>query len=388
MAKRKTLRKLYMAFPDGALNYVCAECDAHCCKGFGFGGSAKEMERVFELYPEVAPLTLDRAGSWVSMMTLATGCVLLDTDNFCRIEKEHDKSLKPSLCNIFPFNGFLRFGDVIAVTPHSLCPMRLQVPPRPGEVQGTHADIERAIDSSVFWEVWVPSIPKLMLSPARDAAEALEQEEAFRDRCGAALGVERFGDVLLAASADPAALRAIRARLVRLLGVGGGEWPADRDVLDDMLLALASSIRLQFTSLEPERVLHALLVGEIGVRNAASVARVPLTLKAAYEILSGYSAVMLLLGHGDQPAGPDVNWNRKSPKYDDAGMVFATYIALKELASGAGVLPALERALPDSMPVGDRWAVIQRIAGQFARRKSQAGRRRLPVLRQAGAGSQ
>jgi hypothetical protein len=382
MAKKTTLRKFYMAFPDGALDYVCAECDAHCCKGFGFGGSAEELARVYELYPEVAPLAMDRAGSWVTLMTLPTGCVLLDTDNFCRIEKEHDKSVKPSLCNVFPFNGFYRFGDAVAVTPHSLCPMRLHVPPRPGEVHGTHADVERSINASVFWDVWVPGISKIKIHPLRDPEASLREEEAFRDACAAALGKKSFGEVLLEASADPEALRAMRARLVRLIGMGDGEWPSERSTVDDLLLALASSIRLQFMQLEAESILHALLVGEIAVRNAASIVRNPLTVKSVYEILLSYSTPMLLLGHGDNPVDAYLKQgNRKSPKYDDPAMVFAAYIALKELGKGVGVLQALGQAIPDSMSVGDRWAILHGLSARLSDTKMDRGRRQLPVVK-------
>jgi hypothetical protein len=373
-----------MAFPDGALHYVCAECNGYCCKGFGFGGSAEELNRVYELYPEVAPLATDRDGSWVSLMTVSTGCVLLDTDNFCRIEKEHDKSLKPSLCNVFPFNGFFQFGDVVAVSPHSLCPMRLQVPPRPGEVHGTHADVERGINESVFWDVWNSSIPKLRFHPSRPAEIALGQEEAFRDACTKALGLKSFGQVLLDASADAPALRAVRDRLVRLLGTGRDAWPEGRETVDDLLIALAPSLRLQFTRLDTESILRALMVGEIAVRNVASIVRNPLTLKAVYEMLLGYSMVMHLLGHGDEPIESAGSADRKSPKYDDPAMVFTTYVALKDLGGGAGVLPALERAIPESMPVGDRWALLQKIGARMTMQRGRGAKRRLPVLRPAG----
>jgi hypothetical protein len=129
---------VYMAFPDGVFHYVCAECTALCCRGQGFVGSLeREMPSLLSLYPARGSAVVLRQGSILAFGTPAGRCFFLDEDNLCRVEKEHGKDLKPSACSLFPFNEFNRIGNVIAIRPQFMCPIRLQVPALPGCVEGT-----------------------------------------------------------------------------------------------------------------------------------------------------------------------------------------------------------------------------------------------------------
>src|SRR5205814_7409491 len=103
--------ELFFAFPDGVYDYKCAECTALCCKGHGFGGSLdREMRSLFVRYPQIESMAYSRNGDQINFATTASGCVMLDTDNLCRIEKELGKSAKPNICNLFPFNLFAKIG--------------------------------------------------------------------------------------------------------------------------------------------------------------------------------------------------------------------------------------------------------------------------------------
>jgi hypothetical protein len=57
---------LYMAFADGVYHYVCAECNALCCRGQGFGGNLKrEIQPLFNHYPALESMAYMRKGNFV-----------------------------------------------------------------------------------------------------------------------------------------------------------------------------------------------------------------------------------------------------------------------------------------------------------------------------------
>src|SRR5688500_13052982 len=216
---------LFIAFPDGVYDYVCAECTALCCRGHGFGGSLRrEMGTLLRLYPRLGLSAASRTGDIVRFHTAPTGCFFLDADHRCRIEKEHGRALKPGVCGLFPFNRFTRIGQVVAVSPHFLCPLRLHVPARPGQVAGTPALVVGAVrDSGLLDEanldLHAPPVVK-----GRDARSVLKRETAFRDLCTRSLGRRRFSDTLREASGDPRALSSFvaRAASLTLLDSGAG----------------------------------------------------------------------------------------------------------------------------------------------------------------------
>src|SRR5262249_22632083 len=170
-------------FPDGVYHYVCAECTAVCCRGHGIAGSLKrEIPALVTLYPSLGSMAVNRSGDILSFANPAGGCFFLDSDNLCRIEKEHGKNLKPGVCVLFPFNVFTRIGETVAVSPHFMCPLRLQVPARPGEVKGTHASIEPDIRESELLsnESTSDRTSGVLLHPSLDATSVIKREERFR----------------------------------------------------------------------------------------------------------------------------------------------------------------------------------------------------------------
>ena len=353
---------LYFAFPDGVFNYVCAECTALCCKGHGFGGSLeKEFRPLFVLYPQIESMAIQRQGDYVEFATPTSGCVLLDSDNWCRIEKEHGKAAKPSICNLFPFNGFMQVGKAIAVRPHFLCPLRIEVPARPGYVQGTHATLETSIRNSpiINSEFMSSHKPPLGMNPSVKADSALEREANFRDICSLGLGQNSFAEVLRKASTDPDALDRFVIRAAQVLGLTVQRYP--RDSVDDLLIALASPLRLEMLHLSSEAILRALALGEIIFRQAHSLSRIPLTPQGAYGILTRFGPTLRLLAHGDEPVELPDKAKVVSPQFGDADLIFAAFLAIRDARGSGGVLNALEKSIRPSFTVSDRAILINQI---------------------------
>src|SRR5436190_18591512 len=146
MSSNPDSTSIFFAFPDGVLDYVCAECTALCCRGQGFAGSTKrEMNFLFRKYPPLAGMVIMRESSVVTCSTPAGRCFFLRNDNLCQIEVENGKKFKPGVCLLFPFNDFYRIGKTVVVAPHFLCPLRLKLPAEPGRVEGTHAKVDAMV---------------------------------------------------------------------------------------------------------------------------------------------------------------------------------------------------------------------------------------------------
>lgn len=80
---------------------------------------------------------MNRIGDVITVAMPLGRCAFLDDDRLCRIHKDHGTSLKPGMCVVFPLNLLRTIGPVVTVAPvFGLCPLRLQLPPRPGDVDG------------------------------------------------------------------------------------------------------------------------------------------------------------------------------------------------------------------------------------------------------------
>jgi hypothetical protein len=297
------------------------------------------------------------------LATTADGCALLDTDNRCRIEKEHHKSMKPTVCNIFPFNVFRRIGKTVTVSPHFLCPLRLVVPARPGEVEGTHQALETQLrgDDVLTAEFIKTKATPLMLHGELDEAATVEREKNFRDLCSQSLGRQNFRDTLKSASKAPQELERFAARAAALMRINVPPRSRPYDELDDLLLAVASVQRLSLLLMSTEGMLRALLIAELVVRRAWSLTTVPLNLQGAMNLVSGFTATGRLLGQADEPLKRGIKSGKKDLTFQDPGLTFAAFIALREMAGGKGVMQSLEEALPPEMPASDRSALFQKL---------------------------
>lgn len=369
--------RLEFAFPDGVFDHVCAECTAICCRGHGFGGSLRrEMGQLLRMYPKVDALLLNRRGDCLNFTTSTAGCAFLEPDNRCGVEVKHGKALKPGSCTVFPFNGFFRLGDVLFVSPMFLCPLRLVVPARPGEVQGTHRTILQSIEESRILDAGlVRTIPALACHPGAPQEAVVARELAFRSACADGLGRARFVEVVRAQSADPDVLERSVAGAFDLMGRPAPARPADRDLVDDLMLAIAGPVRLGMLHLPAEAMLAALLLGENQLRRALDCGRAAPSLRDAHSLLSEAWPALELLALGDRTVELDPEWLPVTP-HVQPDMVLASFIALRHLKDG--VRTALTRALTPELSPADRFAMFQdlgRMVGDHLQRAAAGARR-------------
>jgi hypothetical protein len=379
-----TSMQLYLAFPDGVFHYVCAECNALCCRGQGFGGSLRrEMQTLLVLYPAIESMAVSRSGNNLEFATPTGRCYFLDADNRCAIERVHGKTLKPGVCVLFPFNLFTRIGTAVAVSPQFMCPLRVQVPARPGQVEGTHALIETAVrESGLLDPSYVEGhLPSVLLHGSENASSVLKREEGFRDACSRALGRQSFIEMLRGESADPEALDGFVVRAAAIMGLDPPSRPQGRDPIDDVLIALAPPLRLNMLRLSPEGILRALALGEMVVRRVLPLSSGPLSPQGVHQIVTVPGPALRLLAQGDEPldlvkrASMEVSW------FDVPEMVLAAFKALSDFRKSIGTLTALEKAIEPSMTVSDRAVLLRYIGMQVeALMKRPARRKNSPIV--------
>lgn len=377
--KSNTEVPIYFAFPDGVYHYVCAECTALCCKGHGFAGSLKrELRSLFVLYPKFESMAVSRVGDTVTFLTTKDGCAVLDADNRCRIEKEHDKSLKPTVCRLFPFNSFTKIGKTVVVSPHFLCPLRLLLPASPGEVEGTHSTLEASIrNSEVLTKEYVRTVVSPhWLHPSTDAFTVVNREKRFRDLCALSLGRGSFSDTLRAASDDAGCLDEFVSRVARLMKIEEPSRSRPHDELDDLLLALAPPYRLSMLALTSEQMLRALAIAELTLRHGSSLWKLPLSLQGVMNMISGFGSTQRLLALGDEPFDFAKPISKKDLAFGDAQLTFAAYVFQRRSAGPAGVLGALEEVIKPEMPVSDRSVLLQRLGNLVDQRRVKTTKRK------------
>ena len=357
--------RLFLAFPDGVYHYSCQECNAHCCHGQGFGGNLKkEMTPLLKLYPNLGLVAKSRNGEILDFVTPTGRCYFLGSDNFCRIEKDHGKALKPGVCSLFPFNSLSRIGNTVVVSPHFMCPLRLKLPAQPGKVTGTHSEVEKAVKASGLLE----RVPKKGQKhpqgmSARKEESLLQRESAFRDACGSAIHRRlSFRDFLQEQSTNN--LGDFVKRAAALLGINVLSQKSTRDSLDDLLLALASPIRLRLLDLKPEEVVRILALAEVYLRQVSSLSEDPPTLQGTHQILVSIFPVLRLLARGHRPPVRQ-DAIPAAPKLWNPELTFASVIFFESQKS-MGVLAALECALPLELSLTDRTLFLRHIAQRMS----------------------
>lgn len=370
---------LYFAFPDGVLHFVCAECTALCCKGFGFGGSLERHVRsLFVLYPALESTVVSRSGDVVEMSTPASGCHFLEPDNRCGIETRHGKPAKPGICSLFPFNLLRRIGSTIVVGPNFLCPLRVSVPARPGEVEGTHAPLVDAVEDSGLLGPdgrgsHITSVPaRAGVAPA----QVIREEVAFRNACAEAIGREPFRAVLRRFASDPGAFDGDVRRMAAIAGIGVAEPSTGRDRLDEVLLAIAPTLRLEYLRLSSDGVLRALAMTEALLRTEMALSDRVLDPQVAFRNATVRKAGIQLLAHGDEPLALKRSLPAKAPPISDPQLTFAGFLAIRGLSNGVGVASAFEAALQAEVATADRMTLIMSLGARvdplLARRRDGA----------------
>lgn len=319
------------------------------------------MRSLYVLYPQVESLVMSRVGDFVTLATTADGCILLDSDNRCRIEKEHHKSMKPTVCNTFPFNVFRRIGKTVTVSPHFLCPLRLVVPPKPGEVEGTHAKLAEDFREVLTAEFIKTKATPILLNNGLDAVATVERERDFRDLCSRSFGRQNFRDTLRSVSNDPQSLDRFAQRAARMMRIEVPPRSQAYDELDDLLLATAPVHRLSLLTMSGEGILRALVIAELVVRRAWSMATLPLNLQGAMNLIVSFAPTERLLGQADEPLDRGIKSQKNDLAFQDPDLTFAAFICLRDVIAGKGVLETLEAAIPPDMPASDRSALFQKL---------------------------
>ena len=349
---------IYFAFPDGVFDYVCAECDALCCRGQGFGGSLRrEMGTLLTLYPSLHSMAIRRRGDVVHFATFRQGCQFLDEDRLCRIERNHGKALKPGVCNLFPFNSFSRIGTVLVVSPKFICPLRIRVPAAPGAVAGTHSDIESAIIESqlIDEQTWRRAVEPVRLIDHANAPAVLEREAQFRDHCRDAFGRITFSTLLATTSSNPEWHDETANCALSALGIAALPPGAASDEIDNVLLAVSPSFRLRLLDLTGESILLALAIGERLLRESAVVAKTPPTPQSAFTHLSTMAPVLRLLARTRPLESID---QVRMPPFGNPEMTRAARTLVAGLWAGQSGLAAVETAVTGLPAPSDRLALL------------------------------
>lgn len=350
---------IYIAFINGVLHYVCPECTALCCRGQGFAGNVRrEIPELLEKYPQLGVMATGRQGDIVYFNTPTGRCFFLEHDNRCRIENEHGKRLKPGVCGLFPFNNLSVIGDTLVVAPHFLCPLRVQLPPRPGAVAGTHSEVAQAVLDSGLIDGPGATVPRNALAPGADPTDIVRREISFRDRCAQALGEQRFSDVLAAAADDADRLSNVTSRARQVLGLP--EPVAARDDLDDLLLVLASPLRLALLKLPSDTVLATLSLAEGLLRRAATIGDNRLTPQGAYGVIRPALPALAVLARGDVRLQVPAD----GPPYPGTAEQALTFGNIsRALHRNEGLLTSCERWISADTVTADRMTLLLHLAG-------------------------
>ncbi|MGE0132776.1 MAG: hypothetical protein AB7U82_32255 [Blastocatellales bacterium] len=333
-----------------------------------------------------------RRGDVVAFTTPNGRCYFLNQDNRCDVEIRHGKEMKPATCRVFPFNNYNRLGKTFVVGLNFLCPLRLQVPAHPGQVEGTHENIEVQLRESPYFEGgYYDSLHRLHLHPDQKPEEVLAEEIRFRDACSLALGKQSFIEILRAASAEPDRLDSFAAWSAGLLNLDLSLRPAARDHIDDLLLALASMLRLNLLSLPAEKRLRILALYELVFRRLLTLAGEhpagpsdAATPKGAYGVLTRIRPALWLLANADEPATAVKGAIKNVPPYGDPEMTFAAFEILRAAEKEQPLTETLERNLTP-LTVSNRMALLMDLAG-FIGLQSSVKKRKTSTRKAAATG--
>lgn len=363
--------KIYMPFPDGVFHYVCRECTMVCCyRSAEFDGSFRqEISQLIQLYPAMEIMAIQRRGDVVKFATPSGRCYFLEEDHRCGIEVRHGKEMKPTACRVFPFNNYSRLGKSFVVGLNFLCPLRLQVPARSGEVEGTHATIEAQLRESPYLRgSYFESLKQLSLGPQQKAQEVLKEEVRFRDACSLALGASGFADTLRDAAEEPGKLDSFVEWAAGLLSLDLSLRPAARDHIDDLLLSLASMLRLNSLFLPAGKRLRVLALSELALRRLLTLAGEhpagqadAATPKGAFEILSRVAPALHLLAIADEPVTAPKRGMKNVPQFGVPEMTFAAFEVLRAAGRDESIAGVLEENLV-TLSLSDRMALLMDLA--------------------------
>ncbi len=288
---------MFFAFPSGALSYVCAGCDAPCCKGQPIGiGRSRELVTIQQAQPRATLFSVPgwNDGPLLSLTPPPEKCWFFDRNGRCRLEHVVGRDAKPTGCRLFPFSKIVTVGEALAVLPDLVCPLSvtpLAARVAPSSSSSSTSSSTSTSSSSVsdhdalaveMARTQVPRGGHPGLPAPADLSwdEALPLERAVVDEAGVLLQAEpppafygAFADLqhqltcaLLGVDTKPSAMASLEADIRRFLAVGEG---ASVDGVVD-LVAMTSLLRL--TPIDgvvvPRRALPAMLTALSVVQSA------------------------------------------------------------------------------------------------------------------------
>jgi hypothetical protein len=218
-------------------------------------------------------------------------------------------------------------------------------------------------------------LPTAFLHQSADPDSVLAREKSFRDACTRALGQQSFNRILKEAAVLPDELDLFTLRAARVLGIAPAIHAA-RDEIDDLLLALAPSLRLDMLRLDSEGILRALALAELVLRQVAPLSSVPLTPQGAHRILIAPGPALRLLACGDEPLELTKKTSIKAPQFGIPDMSFAAFKALRDISNSTGALSAIEKVMKPSFTVSDRSVLLNNLGAQVEARLKRSRKRR------------
>jgi hypothetical protein len=248
--------------------------------------------------------------------------------------------------------------------------LRLEVPLRPGEVEGTHEKIETALRASHYLNSsYLDAIPKLPIRRGERSAQILSREIAFRDACAEAIGRRSFTETLRSFSDDGDRLDESIARMAKIIDLDVSFRPDERDEIDDLLLAISPGLRIKMLDLAPEMILRMLALSELALRGILTLTvdspRGPAdaaTPKGASDILSKLYPALRVLAVEGETFKARKGASRKLPPFGDPQMTFAAHRILRRAESGELTWPILTETLDTLPSVADRMALLTEIS--------------------------
>ena len=323
-------RRIYLAFPDGALHYDCESCQALCCRGHGIAARAdRELLTLLRMKPDVSRWVVRQRGSMAFLTTPHHGCWFLDAQNHCSVELTAGRAHKPSVCRAFPFNHAWALGEARVVAPHFLCPLQLRLGAAE-PLHGQHARVLEDLTDSGWLE---QPLDALRLAPDESPELFLQHEQQLRDSCQEQLANGRLDRCV--EQLTPEAAHTL-PQLAALFAWTELVPPA----LEPYFLALAPTWSLEHSQLPLPARRRALLLARLHVSHALAADERAPSLKLCYALWSAHKPLLELLALGPEPMPRGLLADTA-----DGASLLAAAIADRAAQHGASTLEALEESL-------------------------------------------
>lgn len=350
-------RRIYFAFPDRALHYECAPCQALCCRGRGIAARAdRELITLQRMKPAISRWTVEERGNMVYLGTPHEGCWFLDPQGRCGVELDVGRAHKPSVCRAFPFNRAWLLEDTWLVAPQFLCPLTLELSGE-RQVEGEHARIEADLLDSGWLE---QPLDRPKLAHDESAHDFLQHEQQLRDSCQSQLVSGRLDCML--SDLTPDANIAV-AEIAELF-----EWTVSSipSALEPLFMALAPTWSLEHSQLPLAARRRALLLARLHVAHALQGYERTPNLKLCYNLWHAHKPLLELLALGPAPMPQGLLVDTGQP-----ATLLAAALVSHAAQRGASTVQALQEGMA-TLSLHERHALVQALGGLLQQRQRSA----------------